>query len=248
MSRAYAVGTDKSHWIIPTAMQLVPAVLLGTLVPFTVESPRWLISKGRNEEAQHSLNRLRPNIETENGATTAEIEIMKRMYLESRAREEGAWIDLFRGNYLRRTWIATSLFIFEQTNGNQFIQSYGATFYVQQGLGAMSFTYQTVGQVLGFIGCVVGIFIMDYIGRRAAFIGGSAITALLLFIAAGLGLQEKPLNQASTNATIACFVILPATTRLSASQCAFLTGAEIGGVRMRKKIMAFGTGMDVAAA
>jgi len=248
MSRAYAVGTDKSHWIIPTAMQLVPAVLLGTLVPFTVESPRWLISKGLNEEAQHSLNRLRPNIETENGATTAEIEIMKRMYLESRAREEGAWIDLFRGNYLRRTWIATSLFIFEQTNGNQFIQSYGATFYVQQGLGAMSFTYQTVGQVLGFIGCVVGIFIMDYIGRRAAFIGGSAITALLLFIAAGLGLQEKPLNQASTNATIACFVILPATTRLSASQCAFLTGAEIGGVRMRKKIMAFGTGMDVAAA
>lgn len=47
MSRAYSNETHKKGWIIPTAMQLIPAILLLIFVPFCIESPRWLISKGR---------------------------------------------------------------------------------------------------------------------------------------------------------------------------------------------------------
>ena len=116
------------------------------------------------------------------------------------------------------------------------MQSYGATFYVQQGLGSKSFTYTTVGQVVGVVGCAIGIFLIDMTGRRPQMIGGSIVCTLLLYLAAGLG-KSKHINTNEENTIIACFMLLPAFTRISASNISFLTGAEIGGRRMRKKTM-----------
>lgn len=47
MSRAYANEQGKKGWIVPTAMQFIPAILLLIAVPFCIESPRWLINHGR---------------------------------------------------------------------------------------------------------------------------------------------------------------------------------------------------------
>lgn len=121
-------------------------------------------------------------------------------------------------------------------NGNQFVQSYAATFYVQQGLGAMSFTYSMIGQVVGFVGCAIGIFLLDVTGRRPLLIGAGAMCWFLLYLASGLGTIHS-MSQNGINTELACFMLLPAFTRISASNTAFLTGAEIGGVRMRKKTM-----------
>ncbi|KND92172.1 putative quinate permease, partial [Tolypocladium ophioglossoides CBS 100239] len=43
-------------WMIPTTMQLITAVGLLALVPFTQESPRWLMTKGRKQESLPGLN------------------------------------------------------------------------------------------------------------------------------------------------------------------------------------------------
>ena len=93
-----------------------------------------------------------------------------------------------------------------------------------------------IGQVVGVVGCGIGITLFDLTGRRPLFIGGSVVCALLLYLASGLGTISDP-NHDQSNTLIACFLILPAFTRISASNNAFLSGAEIGGVRMRKKIM-----------
>lgn len=74
-----------------------------------------------------NLNKIRRKEDVANGYTSAEIEtIEEAIELESH-RNAGTWLDLFRGNYLRRSWIAGSLFAFQQTNGNQFVNSYGPT-------------------------------------------------------------------------------------------------------------------------
>lgn len=100
----------------------------------------------------------------------------------------------------------------------------------------MSFTYTTIGQVVGVVGCAVGLFLFDITGRRPLFIYGSAVCTFLLYLASGLGTVQH-LSQDGANMILACFILLPAFTRISASNNAFLTGAEIGGTRMRKKIM-----------
>ncbi|OAA63769.1 General substrate transporter [Niveomyces insectorum RCEF 264] len=222
MSRAYSTTAAQKGWMIPVAMQFIPAVGLLLLVPFTPESPRWLILKGHKDAAKAVLDKIRPRRDVDSGVTAAEADALEKA-------------------------ICATVFVFEQMNGNQFVLSYGATFYVQQGLGAMSFTYNIVGQVVGTIGCAVGVLITDWTGRRPLFIIGSVFTTFFLYLASGLGTLNN-IKQSETNMMLACFMILPATCRISATNNAFLTGAEIGGVQMRKKILAFGTAADVIAA
>ncbi|KAG9250966.1 general substrate transporter [Emericellopsis atlantica] len=248
MSRAFATEPSSKGWMIPTGMQFIPAILLLVFIPFTPESPRWLLAKGRFDDAKRSLDKIRHKYEVEDGSTAAELNAMNELVQESLATEEGGWLDLFRGNYLRRTWIAGTLFAIQQSNGNQFVQSYAATFYVQQGLGAMSFTYNMIGQSMGILGCLVGVILFDITGRRPLLIYGSVVCTFLLFLASGIGGSTSNPSQQITHTMISCFMIFPAFTRIAATNTAFLTGAEIGGVRMRKKIMAFGLSVDVAAA
>ncbi|KAJ9138582.1 General substrate transporter [Coniochaeta hoffmannii] len=247
MSRAYAKEQGDKGWLIATAMQFIPAILILGLVPFTPESPRWLLLKGRKESAKRNLDKIRHKHEVDSGATAAEVDALEQMIGEAKSADSASWLELFRGNYLRRTWICVTLFVLEQTNGNQFVQSYAATFYVQQGLGSMSFTYATIGQVVGVIGCAFGVLMFDVAGRRPLFIYGSVVCAFLLYLASGFGRIQDP-NPSEVHTLLACFMTLPAFTRISASNNAFLTGAEIGGVKMRKKTMAFGTACDVLAA
>lgn len=42
-------------WRLPSLLQFVPSALAVLVVPFVPESPRWLISRGRNEEALEVL-------------------------------------------------------------------------------------------------------------------------------------------------------------------------------------------------
>jgi MFS family permease len=52
--------TSSNQWHIPVALQLAPADMLLLMVPFfTVESPRWLVSKGRSQDAQKALSWVR---------------------------------------------------------------------------------------------------------------------------------------------------------------------------------------------
>ena len=111
------------------------------------------------------------------------------------------------------------------------MQSYAATFYVEQGLGAMSFTYNIIGQVLGVVGNFTPVVLFDITGRRPLLIYGGAVACLLLYLASGLGtIKDQTTDQ--TNMMLACFMLLPAFTRISATNNSFLTGAEIGGVRV----------------
>lgn len=107
---------------------------------------------------------------------------------------------------------------------------------MQRGLGAKSFTYAMIGQVVGLVGCAFGVAMFDIVGRRPTMIIGSMFCTFFLYLASGLGTIKSPsVNEA--NVIVSCFMLLPAFTRISASNTSFLTGAEIGGVRMRRKTM-----------
>lgn len=93
-----------------------------------------------------------------------------------------------------------------------------------------------IGQVVGTVGCAIGLILLDITGRRPHLLFGSAVCAILLYLASGLGTLSH-LPEGGANTLLACFILLPAFTRISASNVAFLTGAEIGGTRMRKKTM-----------
>lgn len=46
-------------WRLPFLLQMIPGFVLGAGILFLPFSPRWLVSKGRNQEAGASLSKLR---------------------------------------------------------------------------------------------------------------------------------------------------------------------------------------------
>lgn len=104
---------DSGSYRIPMAVQLIfPIVLVPGLIFLAPESPRWLLTKGRVEEARTALQRLHGNrpefIEDE-------IEYIVRT-VEEEQRHDSSWRELFtwgpegRKAYLGMALQGTDLF------------------------------------------------------------------------------------------------------------------------------------------
>lgn len=231
-------------WMIPVAIQFLPAVGIFAMVPFCPESPRWLVSKGRDEQALKNLNRLRPQRDVQAGLTVIEIEAVKHAVEESRRIEQGQWIDLFNKKYRRRTMIVLLLFLFYQTTGGQFVNVYGPTFYRLFGLGDLIFTFAAVGHGVGVVATLIGILLVDRVGRRPLLIFGATVLVICNFVVGTVGPRDN-LSTSQVNGIVACMILILTSVKISFQANSFLMTSEMGGVRMRKKFMGFGTSIDV---
>ncbi|EEA26287.1 sugar transporter, putative [Talaromyces marneffei ATCC 18224] len=113
---------DSGSYRIPMAVQLIfPIVLVPGLVFLTPESPRWLLTKGRVEEARVSLQRLhgnRPELIEE------DIEYIVRT-IEEEQRHDSSWRELLTwGPEGRKAYIGMALQAWQQASGINFITGY----------------------------------------------------------------------------------------------------------------------------
>jgi len=231
-------------WMVPVGIQLLPAVGIFLMVPFCPESPRWLVGKGRNDEGLKSLNRLRKQRDIDAGVTEVEIEEIKYAVEQSKVETQGRWIDLLSKKYRYRAFIVVSLFFYYETTGGQFVNVYGPTFYRQLGLGNLVFVYSTIGQGVGIVTSIIGILVIDKLGRRPPLITGVTILLVCNILIGSLG-PKRNLNSTEQGVVIASIMLLLSGLKLSFQLCGFLLTSEIGGARMRKKFMGMGTTADV---
>lgn len=109
-------------WRIPFLCFLFVPSVVGTLIWFQPESPRWLVAAGRTEAARKSLTKFRKaghDVEHELEQIALAIEIEK-------TNNSGSYIDCFRGHNLRRTMIVFGVNFFLQATGQAFTSLYGA--------------------------------------------------------------------------------------------------------------------------
>jgi SP family sugar:H+ symporter-like MFS transporter len=62
MSYAFRFEMSRKGWLVPVGVQLIPPVLLLLSIPFCIESPRWLISKGRKVRSPYNYTFNLPNL------------------------------------------------------------------------------------------------------------------------------------------------------------------------------------------
>ena len=122
--------------------------------------------------------------------------------------------------------------------GQQFVNSYAPTFYVQMGLGDKAFTYQTVMLGMVSVGCLITMFILDRVGRRKVLIVGCSFQVFFMLLVAGLGTKRHK-TTSSVKGVVAGVIFFYVFEKLSLSLNAYVVAAEIGGA-MRKKSVWFG--------
>ena len=163
-------GHDDWRWML--ASSALPAALILLLRFGTPESPRWLLSKGRNDEARAVLKQmLGPDADLAD--------------LEADTASRTRYGDIFRGAYLRRT-IFVSVFWACQLLPIYAITTYEPTILASFGLadGNDSYLGAVVVQVFFVLGSLSGILVVNK-GRRTLLLWSFGLSAIpLLCLAA----------------------------------------------------------------
>lgn len=102
--------TGKRGWLIPICIQIIPGCLGLCGIWFTVESPRWLISRGRHEEAIAVLKKIRTKEDVASGMVEAEAAAVREAVEHEQAVSNGSWLELLSGPVWRRTLVSQFLF------------------------------------------------------------------------------------------------------------------------------------------
>jgi MFS family permease len=172
-------------WRIPSILQVaLPAVALPGFMLCT-ESPRWLVSRGRNEEAKQVLANTHTGGDLSAPLITFEmIEIETTLRAEQDAHASTSYLDMIKtkGNR-RRLFISVSLGVFAQWSGNGVVSYYLAL--VLETVGITSVTDQTLIsgclQIWNLIFAVAAAACVDKLGRKFLFMT-SGITMLISYI------------------------------------------------------------------
>lgn len=112
-------------WRIPSLLQICPSLLQITFVFFLPESPRWLITKDRAQEASDILTKYHGEAERGFEFVQAEfVQMQTTIQLELEASKK-SWTDLIKTSGMRRrVLITTMLGLFTQWSGNTLISYY----------------------------------------------------------------------------------------------------------------------------
>jgi MFS transporter, SP family, sugar:H+ symporter len=159
-------------------MQVIPASVFFLTLLLIPESPRYLVARGRHEEAKAVLTRLF-------GAATAaskSLEIRGSLAADHAPRLSDL-IDRSTGRLRSIVWVGIGLATFQQLVGINVVFYYGAVLWQAVGFSeADSLKINILSGTLSIAACVAAIFLIDRIGRKPLLLIGSIGMALTLGI------------------------------------------------------------------
>lgn len=167
-----------TSWRLMLGVQAIPSVVFLVLIKFIPESPRWLIlKKGETKKALEILEIINPLNYKE------ELVSIQNSKLESTATSDSN--ALFSGQYKTPVMLAVLFAFFNQVSGINAIIYYAPRIFGMAGLGAHSSLLSTVGiGMINFMFTLLGINIIDKVGRRLLmFVGSFGLIASLFMVA-----------------------------------------------------------------
>lgn len=109
-------GRRTASFRVPWGLQVIPAIVLMSLLPFMSESPRWLMTKGRSHEALEILAQVRAKGDEDAPEIQAEFKEIAQE-IEETSGDGADYIDLFRHGNAWRTHVAICMHIWSQLTG-----------------------------------------------------------------------------------------------------------------------------------
>jgi len=163
-------GIDTETWRWMLGSEVVFALLWFVFLFSIPRSPVWLVLKGRIEEAKETLGKVMPEKEVEKQI------VEMNETLQAKGTQHSNWDQLKEvfSRPMRITFIiAMTLAIAQQATGINAILFYAPTVFEQLGVGTDAAFAQAIWLgVISVIFTVLGLLVIDKIGRRPMILGG----------------------------------------------------------------------------
>ncbi|KAI1333910.1 general substrate transporter [Xylariaceae sp. FL0016] len=180
----YGVSTtlpaNHKQWIIPFAVQLIPAGMLFFGALWIRESPRWLFLNNRREEAMANLCWIR-KLDADQLYIIEEVNYIDEE-LERYRRDVGAgfwkpFASLKKSKVQWRFFLGSMMFLWQNGSGINAINYYSPTVFKSIGISGTNTSFLTTG-IFGVVKTVVTFFwilyLIDHLGRRNLLMIGAA--------------------------------------------------------------------------
>lgn len=154
-----------------------PAAVFLLLVMFIPESPRWLVMKGKSEQASKVFAKI-------GGDEYAKVEIETIIAADQEEKESHGLAGLFRKPYLSLICLGIIIAVFQQWCGTNVIFNYAQEIFANAGydLGEMLFNIVLTG-VTNVVFTFVALYAVDRIGRKILMlIGSGGLFAIYLIL------------------------------------------------------------------
>lgn len=170
-------GIGENDWRWMVGVEAIPAVIYSLFVLTVPKSPRWLLTKNRREEAAAILATVSP------GTTVAQLEAE----MAEAGDKESGQEHIFMGKYRFPLMLAFLIAFFNQFSGINAFLYYAPRIFEAAGLGESTALLSSIGiGATNLLFTIVGIYLIDRLGRRQLMYFGSAgyIISLSLVAAA----------------------------------------------------------------
>ncbi|KAI1810147.1 quinate permease [Poronia punctata] len=199
------VAPTRSQWLIPFAVQLIPAGLVFIGAFWIRESPRWLISKGMREEGIRNLCWIR-NLSREDTYIVEEIgfvdDEVERYRTEVGAGFWKPFASLKVGRVQWRFFLGSMLFFWQNGSGINAINYYSPTVFSSLGITGTNTGFLTTG-LFGVVKTVLTVFwllfMIDHLGRRNLLIYGALGGSICMWIIGAYIKVADPANNPTEN-------------------------------------------------
>ncbi|MCM8568617.1 sugar porter family MFS transporter [Gramella jeungdoensis] len=155
-------GAQPWRWMV--GVEAVPALVYIMFVVFIPRSPRWLISKGREKEAQKVLHIINPDINVRE----------KLAEIKHQAETEKTGENIFMKKYRFPLILAFLVAFFNQLSGINAFLYYAPRIFESAGLGESTALLSSIGiGVVNLLFTLLGVFLIDRLGRKQLMLIGS---------------------------------------------------------------------------
>ncbi|KAH9439865.1 hypothetical protein MCOR27_006130 [Pyricularia oryzae] len=257
LGQTFSNGCTKSfadtekQWMLPTALQLVPAVIWLVGCSFTPETPRFLLSQNKRTEALATLVRFRNLPEDHPYVRNEFARIEDQLNLELELAAGSTFLDLVRETFAtvenrRRFFLMFFCHVFGQWSGANGITQYSPTVLGYLGITGTEASFLATGvyAIVKFASVLVfSLFMIDFIGRRRSLISGITLQILTLgYIGAYLGvttgwsaerIESTPAALGASRMAIVAIYFHAVAWSIGWFSIPYLVSAEIFPLRIR---------------
>ncbi|KAJ5660499.1 hypothetical protein N7507_006950 [Penicillium longicatenatum] len=236
----YFVTGSSVSWRFPLAFQIVLSLIVMAFVMLLPESPRWLIKKGRTEEARAILAALADTDENSE-EITLEIRDIETSLVLSGSGSFKSLLYMGEQRLFHRTVLAACGQVFQQMCGINLITYYATTIFQQYlGLDATKSRILAASMCLTQpLGGFVAYFTIDRLGRRVLMLWSAAGMSVSMAILAGTNSLSD--NTAAMIAAVVFLFIFEFIFTIGFSGLTFLYATEVAPLQLRAAISAVST-------